>query len=128
MLAPSKNFRQLRGFILSTAAEPQRSFEQGMLAPTKPDADRKAGTVCGKLANGQYTPYNPAGADGSQNFAGILKEGQIISADPTRHTFFCRDGEVKADELVYEIAVTAPQKAAVEAAMAAAGIIVRPGI
>lgn len=128
MPAPTKNFKRTGGFILSTAADPQRSVDQGMLDATA--VDLEAGTVCGKLtASGRYVPYDPAAAaTGAETFAGILLDGQIVSAAPTRHVFVTRDAEVKAPELVYVNALDAAQLAAVEAAMAEQGIIVRPGI
>lgn len=224
MAVPSKKIRRLRGFILSTAAEPQRSFEQGMLAVNA--AERLPGTICGQVTrgaqnvaavaaagnagdgvfaaaptadpgaapgvykvvveaaaanggvlgvydpegvrigkgavaaafdgpinftlndgavdfavgdtfnvtvtyadgSGEYVPYDPAGTDGSGEFAGILKEGQIVSAAATRHTFLVRDAEVKEDELTFVNALDANQKAALFAAMEAKGVIVRKGI
>lgn len=110
-------------FVVSEAGG-FRSREQGVVAP---DAVlvRQPGTVCGKLANGQLTPYNPAGADGSQTFAGIIGFRVDPSATPTRITYLAREAEVNSKKLVYVNALTAPQLAAVEAAMAAQQIIVR---
>lgn len=134
MPAPTRHFQSDRGAILSTAADPQRSIEQAMLA-ANPAADRRRNIVVAKITavgatKGQYAPYDPAGADGTQLLTqlAILKEGQIISAVATRHTFWVRDCEVKAPALVYVNAVDAAQKPAVEAALAVQGIIVRPGI
>lgn len=224
MAVPSKKIRRLRGFILSTAADPQRSFEQGMLAANV--EDRLPGTVCGQVTrgaqnvaavaaagnagngvfaaaptadagaapgvykivveaaaanggvlgiydpagvrigkgavaaafdgainftlndggvdfavgdsfdvtvtyaagSGAYVPYDPDGTDGSAEFAGILKEGQIVSAAATRHTFLVRDAEVKEPELVFVNELDANQKAALYAAMEDKGVIVRKGI
>lgn len=111
-------------FIISEANE-QRSRGQQVLA-ADPVNVRLPGTVLGKLtANGQLVPYNPAGADGSQNFEAILFARQEASATTTRVTTVERDCEVNGRKLVYVNTLTAPQKATFEAAASAKGVIVR---
>lgn len=112
-------------FLISEANE-QRSRGQQVLAPDAVNL-RKSGTPLGKLtANGQLTPYNPAGADGSQNFEAFLFDDVPESATATRITTVERDCEVNGWLLVYPNgALTAPQKTAFEAAAAAKGCIVR---
>ena len=84
----------------------------------------KAGTVLGKItATGIYTPLNPAASDGSQNFGAILYGRRDANASTQRAAGTVREATLNSNLLTYEIAVTAPQKAAVEAQMAAVGII-----
>ena len=85
-----------------------------------------SGTALGKLtANGQYVPYNPAGADGSQNFAGFLYERREISAGTQRAVAHVRQCEINGREVTYINALNAGQQAAFEAAAAAQGVLVR---
>lgn len=112
------------GFVVSEG-NGQKSREQGILAADAVNV-RQPGTVLGKLtANGRLVPYNPAGADGSENFAGILGFRTEPSAATTRVTYFARDGEVNRKKLVYVNALDAAQQAALEAAMAEQDIVVR---
>jgi len=83
------------------------------------------GTVLGKItATGIYTPLNPAANDGSQNFGAILYGRRPASASATqRAAGTVREATINSNLLYYENAVTAQQKAVIEAAMSAAGII-----
>jgi hypothetical protein len=100
-----------------------RTNVQGVLAAKA--TEYKAGTVLGKItATGIFTPLNPAAADGSQNAAGILYGRRPAKPAATqRAAITVREATINSNLLYYEIAVTAPQKAAAEALMAAAGII-----
>lgn len=84
------------------------------------------GTVMGLItATGIYTPLNPAASDGSQNAAGINYSRRPAAAAATqRGAVTVREATVNGNLLVYEITVSAPQKAAAEAALAAKGIII----
>lgn len=85
------------------------------------------GTILGKItASGKFVPHAPAASDGSQTAVAILySEVDATSADQPA-VITARDCEVKKDELIYNAATdTAPEIAAVHAALAANGIIVR---
>ena len=87
----------------------------------------KPGRVLGKVAaTGKFKPHDPAAADGSEVPAGInYAEVDATAADVVTPAHV-RDCEVKAGCLGYAAATdTAPEKAAVHAALAQLGIIVR---
>lgn len=90
----------------------------------KPGGDYRVGEVLGKVtATGIYVPIAPAANDGSQNFAAINWAHRPASAAAQRGAGTVREATINANLLYYENAVTAPQKAAIEAQMAAQGII-----
>ena len=86
----------------------------------------RVGTVLGKVtATGVYVPLAPGASDGSQTFAAILYGRRPANATASqRAAGTVREATVNANLLFYENAVTAPQKATIEAAMKAVGIIV----
>lgn len=85
-----------------------------------------AGTVLGRItASGKYTLHDPAAADGSQNATAILLADCNASAGDARTVVLARLAEVKADLLVFKSGITAPQKAAALAALAAQNLIAR---
>lgn len=85
-----------------------------------------SGTALGKLtAGGAYVPYNPAGADGSQNFAGYLWERREISASAQRATAHVRNCEINGRKVTFINALNAGQLTAFEAAAAVQGVITR---
>lgn len=100
-----------------------RANVQGVLAIKA--TEYRAGTVLGKItATGIYTPLAPAAVDGSQTFAGILYGRRPANAAATqRAAISVRELTINSNLLIYENAVTAPEKAVIEAAMSAAGII-----
>lgn len=100
-----------------------RTNVQGMLAAKA--TEYKAGTVLGKITStGVFTPLNPAASDGSQNFAGINYSRRPANASAAqRGAITVREATLNSNLLVWEITVSAPQKAAAEAQMAAAGVI-----
>jgi hypothetical protein len=101
----------------------QRTNAQIMLGAKA--TEYKVGTVLGKItATGVYVPLAPGAADGSQNFAAINFSYRPASpAAAQRGAGTVREATINSNFLYYENAVSAPQKAAIEAAMAAAGII-----
>jgi len=122
---PSKTIKEDRpgGHVISEANY-LRSREQISLAATA--VVLPSGTALGKLtAGGAYVPYNPAGADGSQNFAGFLYERRDINASPQRAVAHVRDCEINGREVTYINALNAGQQTALEAAAAALGVLVR---
>jgi hypothetical protein len=111
------------GHIISEANY-ARSREQITLAITA--VDLPSGTALGKItASGLYAPYNPAGADGTQNFAGILYERRAINTATQRAVAHVRDCEVNGRELTYINALNSGQQTAFEASAAAQGVLVR---
>lgn len=112
------------GHFLWGPNQPNKSGESITLAPTA--VDLPSGTVLGKItASGLYVPLNPAAADGSQNFAGILWGTRFINAANQRAAAVVRDVVVNGNLLTYINALTAPQLAAVVAAASAVGVMIR---
>jgi hypothetical protein len=100
------------------------SREQIVLAPTA--VVLPSGTALGKItASGKYAPYNPAGADGTQNFAGFLYERRDISAGDQRAVAHVRQCEINGREVTYINTLTSPQQTAFETSAAAQGVLVR---
>lgn len=84
------------------------------------------GAVLGTVtASGEYAPFDPAAEDGSETASAILYEGCDATSAAVRRTLSLRDCEVTEDELVWGAGVTAPQKSAALASLAALGIIAR---
>lgn len=101
-----------------------RSREQITLAATA--VNLPSGTALGKVtATGHYVPLDPAGADGSQNFAGFLWERREINAGTQRAVAHVRDCEINGREVTYINALNAGQQTAFEAGAAAQGVLVR---
>jgi len=86
----------------------------------------KAGTVLGLItASGKYTLHDNAASDGSEAAAAVLLiDTNATSADAST-LILARLAEVKGDLLVWESGISAPNKAAGIAALAAKNIIVR---
>jgi Bacteriophage lambda head decoration protein D len=104
--------------------DPLRSHDTVTLLPNT--VEWPAGTVLGKVtATGKFTALAPAAADGSQIAAAILGARRPISTTEGRVVIVARDQPVNGYALTYVNAVTAPQKASAEAALAAAMIMVR---
>lgn len=81
------------------------------------------GTILGKLtAGGNYVRWNPAGADGSQNVAGVLYEAAVGTG---LKTVIGRDAEVNAAHLTYNAGATAGNKTTANDGLKTLGIIVR---
>lgn len=113
------------GAFLVGLNDPLLSNEQAILL-ANPSVAYPSGTVLGKItASGKYTALAPAAGDGSQNAAAILYTRKEISATDQRVTIVARRQVVNGNLLTYLNAVTAPQKAAAEAALANAMLMVR---
>lgn len=83
-----------------------------------------AGTVLGKVtASGKYIAHTIAASDGSENAAAILYEG--IGAVEAKRTITARDSEVNEPSLTFEDGISAANKTATIAALAALGIVMR---
>jgi hypothetical protein len=83
-------------------------------------------TVAANADAGKYTPVVLAGVDGTQNAAAILFNSpfDVTTAD-SKQTVSKRQCEVNGSELIYPAGATANQIAALNAQLAALGIIVR---
>lgn len=111
-------------YIVSEAHGMYRSREQGVIASGA--GVLKAGAVLGQVtATDKYVPFDPDGADGSENAAAILFEGCDATDADVRRTLTVRDTEVHADVLVFAEGTTDAQKTAAMASLASAGIIGR---
>lgn len=83
------------------------------------------GTVLGKItATGKYVPHDSDASDGSEEAVAILFRGMAAGTEEPR-TVVSRLAEVNGFALVYHADATDPEKTAVNAALAAQGIIVR---
>lgn len=86
----------------------------------------KAGAVLGVIAaSGEYSLHNPSATDGSQNAAAVLLADCDAAAGDATALVLNRYAEVKGDLLVFKAGITAPQKAAALAALAAKNIVAR---
>jgi hypothetical protein len=84
-----------------------------------------AGQLLGIVtANGHFTVFNPAAADGTQNFAGILWDDVPDAAVTQKAVRVYRDQPVNGFALAGYAALTTPQKTALIAAAKAMGIII----
>lgn len=121
------NHGRAGGFIQSEANFSRSRDQVTILGGTGGAGKLIAGTVLGKLTSGgKYVPSPASGSDGSETAVAILiddvdaTDGDVIAA------VFARDGEVRADDLVYESSVdTDNEKAAKATQLAAVDIIVR---
>lgn len=126
----------MAGVIFTTTMEPvqngsfmfgdfdnNKDSEQIILAPTT--VALPSGTQLAKRADGQYVPLVPGATDGTQNWAGTLFARRPISTVTQRATAVVRKVGIVGTMLTYINAVTAQQRAAIEAQMAAAMVIVR---
>jgi len=84
----------------------------------------QVGTILGQVtATKIYKPLDPAATDGSQNFAAINYSRRPASASNQRGAGTVREATLNSNLLFYEVAVSASQKAQIEAQMAAVGIV-----
>lgn len=94
--------------------------QQGTITP--------AGTILGVIAaNGKAVPVAPAANDGSQTAVKILYGNVDATAGDKLVAVTARNTEVNGAEITYPAGATAGQIAAINAQLAAAGIIVRAG-
>lgn len=88
-----------------------------------------AGTVLAKFTsggnNGKFTALTPGASDGSQIADCLLWDRAPISGADTKRVVVSRHQKVNGNGITYVNAVTDPQKAAAEAALAAKLIMVR---
>ncbi len=113
------------GHFLHGEYNPQRTAEQVLLKASA--GALVTGHIVAKVtATGQYAVYNPAGADGTQlpANAAILYEGRENLAATQKAVIVARHQVVNGNALTFPT-LTAPEKAALLAGLAANGIIVR---
>lgn len=107
-------------------ANGRQSREQIVLS--SPAARIQAGTVLAKIAaTGEYTPFTVGGAGGVGTPAAILAPNEDPK-DPVadiRTSAHVRDCEVNGHKLVWPAGITPAEKAAAEATLADAGVLVR---
>jgi hypothetical protein len=84
----------------------------------------RPGTILGKVTGTLiHKPLDPTANDGTQNFAAINFSAKPARASAQRGAGTVREATLQSNLLFYENAVTAEQKAQIEAQMAAVGII-----
>lgn len=106
-------------YIVSEAANPQRSREQAQLAEGN---DLEAGTVLAEASEGVYTALAVGGA---ATAAAILYDNVNALDEAKRAVFSVRDMEANGHELRWPEGFDAAAIKAAEAALADKGIIVR---
>jgi len=121
--------------LKNTATEGTRAFEVILSEGESISLDKvtlisgqnlKAGTVMGVIsASGKYTLHNNAASDGSEVAAAVLLVDTDASSGDTAALALTRLAEVKSDLLVFKAGISAPNKAAALAALAAKFIIAR---
>ncbi len=85
-----------------------------------------SGTVLGRITvGGKLTILTPGASDGSQTAAGVLYDNVDATAADKAAVYHARDAEVKGLALTWPAGISAPNKTAAIAALAALGIIVR---
>lgn len=86
----------------------------------------KVGAVLGVItASGKYAEHDPDATDGSENAAAVLLADCDATAGDATALVLNRYAEVKSALLVFKASITAPQKAAALAALAAKNIVAR---
>ena len=102
-----------------------------VLAGSGSDRVLALGTVLGRItASGKVVDLNLAGSDGSQTVTGVLVTNTAapdgVDADGVA---LVRGPAIVADSgLIYPAGATAPQKATINSALIALGIVVRTGV
>jgi len=86
----------------------------------------KAGAVLGVItASGKYTLHDAAAADGSQNAAAVLLADCNATGGDAAALVLARLAEIKTELLTFKAGITAPQRTAALAALAAKFLIAR---
>lgn len=110
--------------VVKVELHPDFSRESG---PVAAGTAIDLGTVLGKLTvSGNLVPFNPAGADGSQEIVGVSQ--RVVEAeaeDDDRLVYSARGTVLSASGLRWPDAISAPQKAAALVDLTAMGLIVR---
>lgn len=123
---PAKTYTQvLDGDFVINEANGTMSREQILLLR---GAKLDGGTVLGKVtASGLYAPLNLAAADGTQNAAAVLRDKRdaLTTADTRRAVVMARNCDLNGNKLIWPAGITAAQRKAAEAQLAATAILVR---
>jgi hypothetical protein len=101
-----------------------------ILAGSGSDRVLKSGMVLGKItATGKYVQLNTAGADGSQNAAGILfLDTTAPNGVDKRAAIIARKALVSDNGIKWPAGISGPQIATATAQLIALGILVREGV
>jgi hypothetical protein len=86
------------------------------------------GTVMGMITTSKlWTPLNLAASDGSQNAAGVLRDGRpaLTGADTRRAVLHVRHADLNGKKLTWPAGITTNQRKAAEAQLAATNVLVR---
>ena len=118
--------------VLKLEEDPSYCREEvTVLAGSGSDRELVIGTVLGRItASGTVVGLNLAGSDGSQTVYGVLLTTTTApdGVDATG-TALVRGPAIVADTgLIYPAGATAPQKATLNSALIALGIVVRTGV
>ncbi len=84
------------------------------------------GLILGRVtASGKLVPHAPAAADGSQTAVAVLADRVTLAASgEARRLTIARLAIVRDTQLIYAAGITAPQKTAANAALAARTILI----
>lgn len=110
-------------YLVSEAKSPYRSREAGTVVNGGTD-ELEAGTVLGRLANGNYVPLDLGANNGAEVVAGILFQ-EVGAGATAERTITVRDCEVNGAHLFYPDGASSGQIDTVNAALLALGIVVR---
>jgi hypothetical protein len=114
--------RGTANFLVSEANGMYRSREEGTVAAGAAPG-LLAGTILGRLtAGGNLVALDSDAETGAEDVAGILFESAIGTV---KRTIVVRDCEVNGAHLIYPSGATENDKATINTALAALGIIVR---
>ena len=105
--------------------------EVTVLAGSGSDRELHIGTVLGRItASGKVVDLALAGADGSQTVYGVLLSNTTApDGVDASGVVLVRGPAIVADlALIYPAGATVPQKATINAALAALGIVIRTGV
>lgn len=117
--------RVLDGEHVISEAQGRRSRESIILMASA--APYPPGTVLGKVtATGHYGVHDPAAVDGREAAAGVLFLGKPAAAASTQKAVaHVRDCELNVNKVAWIDGISAPNKAAAIADLAAAGCLLR---
>lgn len=97
------------------------------VAVIAPNQVLKSGQVVGRVtANGQWAAFVTGAVDGSQNAAGIMLWSITTGAASAESVVVTRECTYLETEIIWPVAITAPQRATAVGLLKAQGMIARP--
>jgi len=118
--------------VLKFEVEPSYCREEvPVLAGSGSDRELKLGTVLGRItASGKVVELALSGSDGSQTVYGVLLANVTapVGTDGAAVTLVRGPAIVSDAGLIFPAGATAPQKATINTALTALGIVVRQGV